>query len=82
LQVLSELEQLDEEARFENGVLSSFYWVFCVCVCAEWNICIETVQYLQKSHVKWTDQARRQSKVRFPQQFLKVIGSDFHASYS
>jgi hypothetical protein len=25
LQVLSELEQLDEEARFENGVLSSFY---------------------------------------------------------
>jgi hypothetical protein len=25
-QVLSELEQLDEEARFENGLNSSFYW--------------------------------------------------------
>ncbi len=57
-QVLSELEQLDEEARFENGVLSSFYWVLCVCVCAEWNIGIVTVCCICPSHM-WNGKIKR-----------------------
>ncbi len=69
-QVLSELEQLDEEARFENGVLSSFYWVSCVC----W---MEHLPCDCAVVVQVTCEMDRSSA-----QFLKVIGSDFHASYS